>query len=72
MTGQLRSISIDLRSFSKPSVLGPITDDNAVVHIKRLADQEEKMACSLEKIGDNAYLENLRGGKFPSRAHSFV
>ncbi|KAJ0298017.1 hypothetical protein Brms1b_013468 [Colletotrichum noveboracense] len=79
MTGVLRSISTDLKSFTKPGVFGSIveisglaTGNAAVAQIQRLADQAEKMATSLDKIGDNVYSENSRGDKFPGHVHSFI
>ncbi|OHF02297.1 hypothetical protein CORC01_02290 [Colletotrichum orchidophilum] len=79
MTGVLRSISTDLKSFTKPGVFGQIveigglaTGNAAVAQIQRLADQAEKMAMSLDKIGDNMYSENSRGDKFPGHVHSFI
>ena len=79
LTDVLRSISSDLKLFAKPSVLGQImaigglvTSDKAVKQIKRLVDQAEKIARSLDKIGDNLYSKNSRGDKFPGHVHSFI
>ena len=76
---ELRSIANDLVSFTKPSVFGQLMDVGAlltstaaVAHIKRLADQAERMANSLDRISDNVYSENSRGDKFPTHIHSYV
>ena len=75
----LQSIATNLKSFAKPSVFGQImnvgaliTSSAAVAHIKRLADQAERMAKSLDRIADNVYSENSRGDKFPVHVHSYV
>lgn len=79
MNRTMQSIAIDLKSFTKPSVLNQImasgallTNNAAVVQIKRLADQAERAANSLDRIGDNMYSENSRGDKFPGHIHSYV
>ncbi|KAK0617598.1 hypothetical protein B0T14DRAFT_569091 [Immersiella caudata] len=76
---ELRSIANDLVSFTKPSVFGQLMDVGAlltsaaaVAHIKRLADQAERMANSLDRISDNVYSENARGDKFPAYIYSYV
>ncbi len=76
---ELRSIANDLITFSKPSVFNHLLDAGAlltsaaaVAHIKRLADQAERMANSLDRISDNIYSEHSRGDKFPGHVHSYI
>lgn len=78
-TGVSASISADLKSFTKPSVFGQIvatggllTGNDAMAHIKRLADHDGEITRSLGEVGDSVYLENSRGDKFPGHVHSFV
>jgi hypothetical protein len=79
MNTVLESIATYRKSFAKPSVFSQImnvvaliTGDAAVAHIKRLADQAEKMAKSLHWIADNVCSENSCGDKFLGHIHSYL
>lgn len=75
----LQSIAEGIKSFSKPSVMGLIhgiggllTEMAAVAEIRRLADNTEKMAGSLNGIDQNLNSLNSRGDYFPQHVHSYI
>ncbi|KAI8648044.1 hypothetical protein NCS56_01535900 [Fusarium sp. Ph1] len=66
-------------SYGKPTVVGQIfnlgsllTDMAAVVEIKRLADNTEMMAGTLQGIENNLSSINSRGDYFPQHVYSYV
>ena len=75
----LQSIADGIKSFSKPSVMGLIPSIGglligmaAVAEIRRLADNTEKMAGSLNGIDQNLNSLNSRGDYFPQHVHSYI
>lgn len=74
-----QSLATDLKTFARPDLVAQILSvgafligADAAAHIRRLAVQAERMATSLERIGDNVYSQNVRGGGFPGHVHAFV
>lgn len=75
----LQSIADGIKSFSKPSVIGLIPSIGglligmaAVAEIRRLADNTERMAGSLNGIDQNLNSLNSRGDYFPQHVHSYI
>ncbi|CAK7200735.1 hypothetical protein SEUCBS139899_003434 [Sporothrix eucalyptigena] len=79
ITRVLQGLATDLRTYARPDLVGQILSvgsfligADAAAHIRRLAVQAERMATSLERIGDNVYSQNARGDGFPGHVHAFV
>lgn len=75
----LQSMARCMESYYKPTVAGQVfklggllTDMAAVVEIKRLADNTEMMAGTLQGIENNLSSINSRGDYFPQHVYSYV
>jgi hypothetical protein len=75
----LESMAHCMKSYGKASVVGQVfklggllTDMAAVAEIKRLADNTEMMAGTLQGIENNLSSINSRGDYFPQHVYSYV
>lgn len=75
----LQTVAFELRAFRNPLLIGQIANIGGVIvgvaalhYMKKFAEQAERIADNLGRIGDHIRSRNLRGDDFPGHVHSFV